>query len=250
MWPVVAAQVDASSLLISVPCLVVPFLRFVIAVILLVGLDRVLGCGRSFQLTSGGLASCAQGVALLITHPLIYRDQLMRHEGEMACFRSYVWDHHPDLSRPPTVYWPVGMLECVWHELDCCSYFTQFQVVGNVFCRATAVEVRRRADLVRRFETELTRHSTLIMPQNQIHDRIALFGLGLNAAAPDANDVVRLCSDSRLDYAILREGLPGSYAARHGDWFLYDCRALRARVAHARPESITTHSVRDPGEPP
>ena len=249
-WPMRAAQVDTSLLLISVPCLVEPFLRFLIAVMLLVGLERVLGCGRSFQITSGGLALCAQGVALLITHPLIYRDQLLRHEGEIAYFRSYVRDHHPDLPRPPTVYWPIGRLEHVWHDLDCCSYFDSLQMAGNVFRRATAVEARRRADLVRRFETELTRHSTLIMPQDRIHDRIALFGLSLKAAAPDANDVVRLCSDPRLDYAILRQKLPGWYASRHGDWFLYDCRALRARVAHARPEPITTHSVRDPKEQP
>ncbi|MGC8642335.1 MAG: hypothetical protein ACP5XB_20940 [Isosphaeraceae bacterium] len=247
-WPSLAAQLDARLLLITVPCLVEPFLRFVLALMFLMGLRQVLGHGRRFQLTGAGLALCVQGVALLITHPLVYRDRLVRHEGEIACFRSYIRDHHPDLSRPPTVYWPEGQLEHVWYDLDCRSYFAHVQTVGNVFHRETAVEVARRADLVGRFEMELTRCCPLILPPNLIRGRAALFGLGLNAAGPGADDVVRLCSDPRLDYAILRQELPGWYAARHGHWFLYDCRELRARRADFRADSITTYSVRDPRE--
>ena len=238
-WPLLATQLDTSVLLTHVPSLVEPILRFMIAIMLLLGLERALGCSRRFKIAGAGLLLCAQGAALLISHPLIYRDQLLLHDGEITCFSSYIRDHHPDPSRPPTVYWPMGRLEHVWHDLSCCNYFAQLQVVGSVFRRATALETRRRADLVRRFETDTTRHSTLWMSQDQIHDRLALFGLRLNATASG----LRRCDASLLRPAAgLRDTSSGSTGlVRRPPRSLVPLRLQGVACAHGPSSSRVDH---------
>jgi hypothetical protein len=56
-----------------------------------------------------------------------------------------------------------------------------------------------------------------------------MFWADLHTDPPCAEDLLTLCADPNVDYVVARQGFPRLYAATNGIWFIYDCRALRAR---------------------
>ncbi len=53
-----------------------------------------------------------------------------------------------------------------------------------------------------------------------------IFGREVEGAAPRLQDLYRLCQEDDVDIAVLAHKFEGLYAASHGRWFLYDCRAI------------------------
>src|SRR5262249_33733034 len=143
--------------------------------------------------------------------------------------RTYLAECGAVDGRPATVYWPTGHVDLLWYDLRVNSYYAWYQLAGNVFQRETAVEGRRRAVLVRPFEADLGRRRRLLEPLTRVSLTERVYGGALTDDPPRLADVQRLCADEGLDYAVLRQGFAGWYAAHDGDWFVYDARAVRAR---------------------
>ena len=65
--------------------------------------------------------------------------------------------------RPLTLYWPT-VLQDIWFDAHANSYFNLFQMSGCAFNRGTALDGRRRAELVRLFEIDRFRRSPFPPP--------------------------------------------------------------------------------------
>jgi hypothetical protein len=115
-----------------------------------------------------------------------------------------------------------------WFTLGRPSYLSVDQSAGVVFSRATALEVRRRAEV--------------LLPIGEPDYQI-LAQIQRNRAKPDkkpaepppltAAALSSICRDPQLGFVIAREklgfdGLPHRHAGNWKDWNLYDCQRVRA----------------------
>ena len=117
----------------------------------------------------------------------------------------------------------------VWFTLGRPNYLTLSQSAGVVFSRATAVEVRRRSEVL----------LPIMKPSWQVLTNNAEIRAAKDPASVStfhvltAQNLVRLCADPQLGFVISREDL-GFDPIRHqqaGEWLgtnLYDCRKVRA----------------------
>lgn len=122
----------------------------------------------------------------------------------------------------------------VWFTLDRPNYLSIDQSSGVVFSRRTAAEVRRRSQVL----------EPLVEPSWKIMTYLARRAANGNrdVATPDrpltAPLLVALCRDATLGFVVAREDV-GFGALRHAgagayqDWYLYDCRRVRAAGAAA-----------------
>jgi hypothetical protein len=105
------------------------------------------------------------------------------------------------------------------------------QSAGVIFSRATAMEVRRRSEVL----------LPIAKPDWQILTQITQEGHGKkleDMTRPlTSKSLVAICSDSQLDFVIAKESV-GFDPIRHAhagawkDWNLYDCRRVRS-VGHS-----------------
>ena len=128
------------------------------------------------------------------------------------------------------VHNPAGF---IWFTLGRPSYLSVDQSSGVVFSRATALEVRRRSEVL----------SPLVEPSWKIMTYLAKRANGKQI--PDDKDkplthaaLIGVCSDLQLDFVIARESVGfdpvrHSQAGAYRDWYLYDCRHVRALAAPA-----------------
>ncbi len=116
-----------------------------------------------------------------------------------------------------------------WFTLGRPSYLSVDQSAGVVFSRATALEVRRRADGLR----------ALMPPDWRIMSkrRQSRLAKGRKKSPPmrplTAAILVSVCRDPKLGFLVAREKLgfasmPHLRAGKFKDWNLYDCRHIRA----------------------
>lgn len=146
--------------------------------------------------------------------------------AEDLTFAKSVLSEHPHASIE--VYWPNHLRE-VWIELGARCYYDYVQLAGAVFSRETALEGKRRTELVRLYEIEIMRRN----PDHSIRKSVNLKWLecpeDLSAPPPNADDLLQLAADETLDFIILEDEFPGLYAATNGSVWIYDCRELRRR---------------------
>ena len=121
-----------------------------------------------------------------------------------------------------------------WFTLERPSYLTVDQSAGAVFSRATALEVRRRADVL----------SPLMDPDwKLLSQRVSGSSggkvAGKKVSTPLTPDILsKICSDPMLRFVVARENL-GFHAITHShvgnwkDWNLYDCRTVHGGVPPA-----------------
>jgi hypothetical protein len=118
----------------------------------------------------------------------------------------------------------------VWFTLERPSYLSVDQSAGVIFSRATALEVRRRSEVL----------SSLMDPDWEIRTNLAAKHRGIpkqNAQSRPltAQALTGICADPQLGFVIAKENV-GVDAIRHShagpwrDWNLYDCRQLRHSV--------------------
>jgi hypothetical protein len=123
----------------------------------------------------------------------------------------------------------------VWFALERPNYLSIDQSAGVVFSRATALEIRRRSDVVlplmdRDWELETYRRRLRSAPQGVEPSRYRPLTAG---------NLVSVCSDPLLGFVIAHESV-GFDPIRHTrdgpwkDWNLYDCRRVRSTAAFAR----------------
>ena len=112
-----------------------------------------------------------------------------------------------------------------WFTLQRPSYLTVDQSSGVIFSRATAVEIRRRSEVLLPMEE----------PDWRLLSRRATHAGKFDAAAlPLTHDrLVRICADPELNFVVAKENV-GFRPLRHGrpgiwnGWNLYDCRQVNS----------------------
>jgi hypothetical protein len=120
----------------------------------------------------------------------------------------------------------------IWFTLGRTSYMSVDQSAGVVFSRATALEVRRRSEVL----------LPLADPDWKILTDISDKHTGKHrddASRPlTATTLIGVCNDPQLGFVIAREQV-GFDPIRHThagiwkDWYLYDCRLVRSRAPAA-----------------
>jgi hypothetical protein len=123
-----------------------------------------------------------------------------------------------------TVYWPTDV-RVIWFDLGARGYYNWVQMSGCGFNRGTAVEGRRRALLVRKFELEAVRSSPLVQPWWDAAYRS--YYEAADAGPPTRADLLALCQDERLDFVVVEQEFEGLSCASDGRLYLYDCRRIR-----------------------
>ncbi len=119
----------------------------------------------------------------------------------------------------------------VWFTLDRPNYLALDQSAGVVFSRATALEVKRRSQILQ----------PLLDPDWKILSRIRARTYGKQSAAAatrplTAQALQQICEDPQLGFVISRESvgfgpLPSAPRGAWKDWKLYSCRAAVRRQA-------------------
>jgi len=119
-----------------------------------------------------------------------------------------------------------------WFTLQRPSYLSVDQSAGVVFSRVTALEVRRRSEVLR----------PVMDPDWEILTHIAEKARDKRKPAParplSTQILAGICSDPQLGFVIAQEKLgldsiPHSQAGSWKDWSLYDCRRMRSPVPAA-----------------
>jgi hypothetical protein len=115
-----------------------------------------------------------------------------------------------------------------WFTLERPSYMSLDQSAGVIFSRATALEVKRRSQIL----------LPMVNPDWRILTRMNKARSGENAAKSSAQPLSRerlisICKDPMLDFVVAQESVgfdPISHTHAGGwkNWNLYDCRHVRA----------------------
>jgi hypothetical protein len=110
----------------------------------------------------------------------------------------------------------------VWFTLRRPNYLALDQSAGVVFSRATALEVRRRSEVL----------LPLTDPTFKIWSRIRRHAPAASTRPLTAESLAQVCGDPKLGFVIAPENV-GFEPVRHTqagpwkDWNLYDCRRVR-----------------------
>jgi hypothetical protein len=120
-----------------------------------------------------------------------------------------------------------------WFTLDRPSYLSVNQSSGVVFSRATALEVKRRSEVLAPLVDPSWKVMTFLARKAGAGDAPADKDKPLTSAA-----LISLCVDSQLDFVMAREfagfePLRHNQAGRYQGWYLYDCRRVRKAGAPA-----------------
>ncbi len=178
-----------------------PLAWLLIGAVLLGAARRWVGLGTAGGLLLAGCFLACQLLTFLAMRTDCYQ-QLRRHSQDLRFIATFLKQHRAPTERPACLYWDWGDIELIWIDLRATSYYDRHQLQGAVFNEGTAREGKRRADLVERFN-----------PRNP---------------APTEDDLLALCRDGRIDYAILGTDFPGLARASNGRVWIYDCQLLRA----------------------
>lgn len=144
--------------------------------------------------------------------------------AEFADWRSSIPDGDAVLVLPAG-----NSAKFAWFTLQRPSYLTVNQSAGVVFSRVTALEVRRRAQVM----LPVSEPDWQILSNIKRVRKNKAWGKPLFSTRPlSADGLVALCSDEQLNFIVAAENV-GFDPARHShegtyrDWNLYDCRHVR-----------------------
>lgn len=116
----------------------------------------------------------------------------------------------------------------VWFTLERPNYLTLDQSSGVVFSRKTALEVRRRSEILRPLMDPTWKILTILRAQAGSGRKSEA---GIRALTPEK--LIQVCADPQLGFVIAREQvgfdpLRHEHAGAWKDWNLYDCRKVRS----------------------
>jgi hypothetical protein len=213
-------------------------------VLLLQGTGPVLYKLPLLLILVGAVGLLAQGMtwrlsAALLVGALAYQAALTGLDAAPWYHRRYSprWRHTQFVAdflrgqsatreKPLSVYWS-GDLRDTWYRANVLSYFHAAQLSGCAFNRGTALEGRRRGQLVRRFEVEALRRAPIMEPWWQ-RAYEGFYDVPEGECTPTEDDLRALCAEPELDFVVLEDRFPGLYCAGDGRYFIYDCRQVRA----------------------
>ena len=225
-WDRLNGLMEPVELLRSWAFLVSPAVRLLLFGALLLTFCHRLGTGIAFRTATItlwlGYQTCSFTLPLLPAYGTRFRPVL----ADVEFVKEYLAAR--DAATQPTVYWPMGRIAHVWFDLRANSYFDWAQLSGNSFHRGTAMEGERRLALVKRFEIDHYRRHELLINDFLKQVLFDIFQTDFDEPPPQREDVLRLIADPQTDVLVLRQPFDGLVAATNGNWFLYDCRKLRA----------------------
>jgi hypothetical protein len=120
-----------------------------------------------------------------------------------------------------------------WFTLDRPSYLSPDQSAGVVFARATALEIRRRSQVVLPLEKPYWKVQSSLRDIRNPTDKKPS-----NYSPLTAQSLVSVCSDPQLGFVIAKENvgfdpITHTHGGEWKDWNLYDCRHVRSRDPRA-----------------
>lgn len=136
-----------------------------------------------------------------------------------------------EMGRRPSVYWQ-GELRDIWFAAGSSSWFHSVQLSGCAFHRGTALEGKRRAGVVRRFEALQLREHPIPVASWQ-DSLLAFYGVPADEPATE-DDLLAVCAEEGVDFVILQTRFEGLYCASDGLFYVYDCPRVRQRSAGSR----------------
>ncbi len=172
-------------------------------------------------ITAGLVAACLESV------PRALADG--ESAGSVAKFNEYAdWRRAIPLEANVLVVPSPNSAAFAWFTLERPSYLTVDQSSGVVFSRATAVEVRRRSQVL----------LPLMDPDWRLLSNMAQVRSGARGNPSSVRPLTRdrlssVCGDPQLNFVVavqnvgfqpLRHALPGG----REDWYLYDCRLVNS----------------------
>lgn len=233
-----ADLLEPVELLQVVTCLIDPLSRLALVVLSAVLLARLTTFSWKFGLGCFGVCLVSMLIFFVLPQTQFYAEKYGRYEADERFIAAFL-AKHSDSTSLPTVYWPIRNIQNLWFDLRVPSYFHIHQIVGNLFNSGNAAEGARRAQLVKKFELERWRKESLLISPKQMRRILTTYQAEEDEPPPQLPDFLRLCQEQRLDLAVLPQEFPGLYAAKNGKWFIYDCRALRARLNTTPYDSLT-----------
>jgi hypothetical protein len=229
IWDEYTALVDLDTLVAVALAPLDPAVRVALAVATLSGLAAMVGTGRQYRVVALGTFLASQTIGLATSERQPLGDRGRHREADLRLVSRHLDRLPPGRPGPPTVYWP-GRLAELWYGLGVDSYSDYYQSAGVAFRRGTAIEARRRADLVAPFEMYEITNKKLIVRSDDLEKYAGYYRIGPSPDPPSLGDLVRLCEDEGLDLVVARKGYPGWYVAGNGRWHIYDCKFVRERA--------------------
>ncbi|MBX9653156.1 hypothetical protein K2Y11_06000 [bacterium] len=191
------------------------FLPLVIAAALTLLVTFHQGNARSTLMRAGSIAL----LALLFNGWSRTSTDAVRDAGGLAFIREVTKPN----ERIPNIYWPTDIRN-IWFGIPATSYYHFVQVQGAIFRRDTAIEAKRRIDLVRPFEMRELRSLGPFIPWERLG---RVYGPTEKSRPVSPADVLALANEADLDFIVLPYEVPTiPSSTRDGVW-IYDCAQLR-----------------------
>ena len=162
----------------------------------------------------------------------------------VALVRSYLNEN--EAADSCSIYWAGAKPGQVWFDIGAQSFFCVEQLSGTMFLRSSAVEGRRRAELVSPFGLAAFRREPIPRGGWQRQMISEVFQAPISAPNPTVADLARLINETNLDLVVTNERFSGLYQATNGDDFVYDLRVLRNRADQSSGRDETLSLVKTP----
>jgi hypothetical protein len=223
-----ASLLEPFEILTLLTSLIDPLCRLALLVGSLLLLARFAAPGWRLIAACSGTYLTACLVFFVLPQSRYYSDHYTLHSAD-ECFVAEYLACDPTSEATPTIYWPCRKIALVWFQLRANIYFEwPHQIAGNLFGARTAREGARRSQLVKKFELERLRKERILYGPRQLTQYLTVYQATENEPVPEVDDLLELCREKQLDFAVLSQEFPGLYAASNGRVFIYDCRAIRA----------------------
>lgn len=126
-------------------------------------------------------------------------------------------------ERIPNVYWPTDIRN-IWFGIPATSFYHFVQVQGAIFRRDTAIEAKRRIDLVRPFEMRELRSLGPFIAWERLG---RVYGPTEKSRPVSTADVLALANEAELDFIVLPYEVPTIPSKNRDGVWIYDCAELR-----------------------
>jgi hypothetical protein len=231
-WQQLCSLLEPIEMLGLLTSVVDPLCRLALLIGALVLMGRFAASARRLIMICSGAWLTACFVFFVLPQTGLYSDIRATHVADERFVAEYLARSQTP-GAVPTIYWPYRKIAFIWFKLRANIYFQwPHHIAGNVFSAGTAREGARRAQMVKKFEVERLRKERILYPPWLLTPYLSIVRATEDEPAPEADDLLRLCREPRLDFIILPQEFPGLYSATNGKCFIYDCRSIRASLGH------------------
>jgi len=210
-----------------------PLVWLLFSLMLLERLRRSLGLETKTRALLVVCFLAMQVLPFLLTRTSYYQRHWRPHGQDIQFVAQFLKQQGRQEKRPFHLYWSNGSFDVIWLQLRATSYFAQHhQMQAAMFNRETAMEGKRRAGIVGRFELAFLNQNHDFLDPHWLDNIRAFFPVDPDHASPTRADLAALCHDGLVDYAILATDYDGLAVASNGQVYVYDCQRLRSVLPH------------------